>query len=182
MSIKEIYLNNNTFIHKYIKPLLNKEDIVLDMTLGNGNDTYFISGFVNKIYGFDIDIEAIKRSKERCKDLDNIIYINDNFINVDKYIKEDVDLIIYNLGYLPNSNKKYITNASDTLRSFKKAYALLKDKGYIIITFYLGHKGGKDEYYLLDKYIKEEIKSLLTTYQKGLNIDEPITYIIQKHL
>jgi len=34
-------MNNNTFVHKYLKPLIKKEDTVVDMTAGNGNDTLF---------------------------------------------------------------------------------------------------------------------------------------------
>ena len=34
---------------------------------------------------------------------------------VDKYVKENIKLAIFNLGYLPNSNSKIITNKDDTL-------------------------------------------------------------------
>ena len=173
-------MNNNTFIHKYIKPLLNKNDNVVDMTLGNGNDTYFLSPLVNKVIAFDIDEKAINISKERCQKFNNIVYINDNHNNIDKYINEEISLFIFNLGYLPNSEIRFITNKDDTLIAYQKAYDLLKDKGYIIITFYLGHKGGKDEYYLLDKYIQKKRHLVLTKYLNYNHIDESITYIIQK--
>ena len=60
----------------------------------------------------------------------------------------------------------------------KKAYELILD-GYIIITFYIGHIGGKDEYYLLDNYIKENNILVLEKYRQD-KIDSPITYIIKK--
>ena len=96
-------MNNNTFIHKYIKPLVSKDDICVDMTLGNGNDTLFLSSLAKKVIGFDIAIEAINNSKEKLKDVDNVILINDNHINVNSYVKEKVKLFIFNLGYLPHS-------------------------------------------------------------------------------
>ena len=36
-------MNNNTFVHKYIKGLINNNDEVVDMTMGNGFDTLFLA-------------------------------------------------------------------------------------------------------------------------------------------
>lgn len=173
-------MKNNTFIHKYIKPLINKDDIVVDMTVGNGNDTFLLCTLSNKVYGFDIQEEAINKTKNKTKDFNNLILIKDNHINVDKYICDKVTLFIFNLGYLPNSESPIITKKEDTLIAFKKAYNLLKDNGYIIITFYIGHIGGKDEYYLLDKYIKENKLNIIEVYKENRQLNEPITYIIKK--
>ena len=41
-------MNNNTFVHKYIKGLINKKDICVDMTMGNGNDTYYLATLSKK--------------------------------------------------------------------------------------------------------------------------------------
>lgn len=173
-------MNNNTFVHKYIKGLINKDDICVDMTMGNGNDTYFLSLLSKQVYSFDINETALKNTKEKIKDQNNATLILDNHINVDKYVKEKVKLFIFNLGYLPNSNDKTITKANETLIAFKKSYNLLIDNGYIVITFYRGHKGGKEEYYLLDKYISDNNLNIIEKYKANRNIDEPYTYIIKK--
>ena len=173
-------MNNNTFVHKYIKSLIDKDDIAIDMTLGNGNDAYLLCQMSYKVYGFDISMEAINNSKIRLKDFNNIIFINDNHINVDNYVGELVKLVIFNLGYLPHSSDCSITKAEETLLAFKKAYDLLINNGYIIITFYVGHKGGKDEYYLLKDYIEKNRFQILETYKQD-KIDSPITYIIKKY-
>lgn len=173
-------MNNNTFVHKYIKTLINKDDIVVDMTTGNGNDTLFLCSLAKKVYGFDIQNEAINNTSIKVKDYKNVVLINDNHANVDKYIKEKIKLFIFNLGYLPNSESKLVTNKHDTLEAFKKAYDLLEKDGYLIITFYIGHKGGKDEYYYLDQYINSKKILVLEKYKENKNISEPITYIIKK--
>ena len=174
-------MNNNTFIHKYLETLITKNDVVVDMTMGNGNDTYFLATKTKHVYSFDINDEALINTKERCESLNNITLIKDNHINVDNYIKDKVKLFIFNLGYLPYSKETTITKASDTLIAFKKAYNLLIDNGYIIITFYLGQSGGYDEYYSLDKYINDNNLCVIDSYQKHQSIDEPITYIIKKY-
>lgn len=177
--IREQDMNNNTFVHKYLKPLINKSDSVIDMTLGNGNDTLLLAELSKKVYAFDISKEAIKRSKLKLNNYDNVEFINDNHINVDKYVNENIKLVIFNLGYLPNSDDKNITKAGETLIAFKKTYELLNDGGYLIITFYLGHKGGKDELYLLNKCIIDNNINIIETYKQD-KLYSPITYIIKK--
>lgn len=172
-------MNNNTYIHKYLKGLNLKDKICVDMTMGNGNDTFLLASLASTVYAFDINKQAIENTEKRCKDFNNVNLILANHINVDKYIKEAY-LFIFNLGYLPYSDNPSTTKANETLIAFKKAYYLLQDNGYIIITFYRGHKGGKDEYYLLDKYIKENNIKVIDIYQNHLTFDEPITYIIRK--
>lgn len=172
-------MNNNTYIHKYIKSLITKDDICVDMTIGNGNDTLLLCELAKYVYGFDINPQALINTNKRLTNFDNYELHLDNHINIDKYIKNKVKLVIFNLGYLPNSQDKTITKASETLTAFKKAYDLLDNNGYIIISFYIGHIGGKDEFYLLDKYIKEKRLLILETYRQE-KISSPVTYIIKK--
>lgn len=119
-------------------------DIAIDATLGNGHDSLFLSSLFNKIYAFDIQKLAIKRSKKRLENIDNIDIILDSYINFDNYIFEKVDLILYNLGFLPGSNHKVITNAKETIISIKKGLKILKNRGQIIIVSYTQHDNFKE--------------------------------------
>ncbi|MBQ6479453.1 MAG: class I SAM-dependent methyltransferase [Erysipelotrichaceae bacterium] len=172
-------MNNNTFVHKYVRSLIHPDDLTVDMTAGNGNDTLFLSGLSRKVIAFDISEEAIRRSKERLKGKNNVVLIHDNHANVDQYIHEKVRLFLFNLGYLPNSDGSSISKGEDTLSAFQKAYTLLEDMGYIVITFYLGHRGGKDEFYLLDAYIRKNRLQITETYSQN-KVNSPVTYIIRK--
>ena len=173
-------MNNSTYIHKYLKGLISDEDTVVDMTCGGGNDTFFLCERAKKVYGFDIQKEAIEETRERCKDFANLTLINDSHTNIDKYDITEPKLFIFNLGYYPHGDHSIISNAKDTLVAFIKAYALLKEGGYLAITFYMGHIGGKDEYYLIDKYISDNKLNILDKYRQYRSIDEPVTYIIKK--
>lgn len=93
---------------KHVSVLLNetidlldvKENgIYVDGTLGRGGHTKEILKRLKngKLYCFDLDIEAIKQSKELLKDYDNVIYIHDNYMNMNKYISK-VDGILLDLG------------------------------------------------------------------------------------
>ncbi|MBO4920249.1 MAG: class I SAM-dependent methyltransferase [Erysipelotrichaceae bacterium] len=172
-------MNNNTFVHKYIRSLIHPEDLTVDMTAGNGNDTLFLSELSKEVIAFDISAEAIRRTKERIKERNNVALIHDSHVNVDRYVNRKVRLFIFNLGYLPHSEETTPSKADDTLLAFQKAYELLEENGYIVITFYLGHRGGKDEFYLLDGYIRKNRFQITETYSQN-KIDSPVTYIIRK--
>ena len=172
-------MNNNTFVHKYIRSLIHKDDTVVDMTLGGGNDALFLSSLAKKVYAFDISEEAILKSKKRLKDTDNVIMIRDSHANIRRYIEGPVRLFLFNLGFLPHSDDPTVTRADETLKAFQEAWSLLEENGYIVITFYLGHPGGKDEYYLLNDYIKKNRIPVLETYHQD-RLDSPVTVIIRK--
>lgn len=125
-------------------------DIAIDATLGNGHDSLFLSSLFNKIYAFDIQELAIKRSKKRLENSLNVNIILDSYTNFDNYVLEKVDLIIYNLGFLPGSNHKVITNAKETITSIKKGIEILKDNGQIIIVSYTQHDNFKEYNDILD--------------------------------
>ena len=172
-------MNNNTFVHKYIRSLIRNEDITADMTAGNGNDTLFLSKLSKKVYAFDIDKEAIRRTAKKISGRNNVVLINDSHANVEQYINEKIRLFIFNLGYLPNAEDSFTTSAVSTLQAFKKAYELLEENGYIVITFYLRQKGGLDEYYLLNDYINKNRFQITETYRQD-KLFSPVTYIIRK--
>ena len=171
-------MNNSTFVHKYVEPLIGSEDICVDMTAGNGNDTLFLCKRVKKVYAFDVSEEAIRKTAERIKDYDNVVLVNDSHANLDKYIKEKIRLFIFNLGYLPKAEQYSVTEASETLKGLKKAFEFLEKDGYIVITFYLGHRGGKDEYYLLTRYLSDNNITIQETYRQD-KPDSPVTLILR---
>lgn len=77
-----------------------KEDgIYVDGTLGRGGHTKEILKRLKngKLYCFDLDEQAIKESKELLKEYSNVIYIHDNYMNMNKYV-DKVDGILLDLG------------------------------------------------------------------------------------
>lgn len=124
---------------------INEKSIIVDATSGNGYDTLYFASRVKKIYAFDIQENAIKEAKERTKEFNNINFILDGHQNIDKYILDKLDLVIFNLGYLPNSDKTITTLFETTKIAIEKSLKLLKPKKSIIITFYPGTKIGKEE-------------------------------------
>lgn len=142
-----------SLVHLLIQNQINKDSVVIDATLGNGHDTNFIAPQVKHVYGFDVLNQAIVNSKKLNKDLNNITYILDSHANFENHIKEPIDLIIYNLGYLPGFDKEYTTQASSTLISLQQGLKLLKKNAKMIITIYIGHDNGKVESSAIEEFV-----------------------------
>lgn len=163
---------------------------VLDCTVGNGNDTVFLAdliGDTGKVYGFDIQDQALEitRGKLAKKKLeDRVQLIKDSHENIDMYIEEKLDLIIFNLGYLPGGDKSIITKRESTLISINKSLNLLNRNGIILITCYTGHIGGLDE----KNAVEDFLKRLDQKYYNVLKYDfinqinsPPILYGVEKN-
>jgi len=92
--------HKSVLLNECIDSLDIKENgIYVDGTLGRGGHSNEILKKLKngKLYVFDLDSEAIKESKEVLKDYDNVIYIHDNFMNMNKYV-DQVDGILLDLG------------------------------------------------------------------------------------
>jgi len=78
---------------------VKENGIYVDGTLGRGGHSKEILKRLKngKLYCFDLDEQAIQESKELLKDYDNVIYIHDNFMNMNKYV-DKVDGILLDLG------------------------------------------------------------------------------------
>lgn len=157
---------------------IQTKNIAIDCTLGNGHDTLFLSKLFNEVHSMDIQPLAIKRSKERLKDtLNTNLYLLDHQ-NIDTLNIKDIDLILYNLGFLPGSDKKVTTSSSSTLISLEKAYSMLNENGTIIIASYIRQPNGKEEYDAIINYLNNH-KIKYNLYKSDDSFD--ILIEIKKH-
>ena len=78
---------------------VKQDGIYVDGTLGRGGHSKLILDKLTtgKLYCFDLDEDAISESKENLKEYDNVIYIHDNYMNMNKYV-DQVDGILLDLG------------------------------------------------------------------------------------
>ena len=113
----------------------------------------FLVSLFNKVIGIDIQPLAIKRSKERLKNEPNVDILLLNHKDIDTLNYSNFDLILYNLGFLPGSDKKVITSYESTLESLEKAYNLINDEGVILIASYIRHSHGYEEYTNIINYL-----------------------------
>jgi tRNA1(Val) A37 N6-methylase TrmN6 len=156
---KKLFKNAVCISHNIISQVLKQGDIAVDATCGRGNDTLFIAGLVGekgKIYGFDIQKEAIESTRVLLKSnnlADQVILINDDNRKMASYIDERPGVIMFNLGYLPDGDHRIKTNGDTTVEALKAAINLLDDEGIITIVIYPGHAGGLEELTAVETYL-----------------------------
>jgi hypothetical protein len=161
------YVNDiSELVHNIIKLHYSDCNIAVDATLGNGHDTNFLAEYFNKVYSFDIQKSSVDNCLEKKRT--NVNPIHDSHINLELYIKEEIDVIVYNLGYLPGSNKEVTTKCDSTLTSIKIALKLLIPGGILLAVMYPGHTEGKKESDAILKFAgelsKKEFGVMLHTF------------------
>lgn len=152
-----------------------KKNVAIDATLGNGYDTLFLANHYNKVIGIDIQPLAIKRSKEKLNDYKNVEIYLDDFNNIKNY--KYANLIIFNLGFLPGSNKKIKSQDYTSNIAILNAYSILD--GIMIIACYVQHEGGYQEYLNLivtlnENNIKYDLEDNFDNKEKLLVIKKEI--------
>ena len=157
--------NAQQFSHEMILSTNLENGLFIDATAGNGHDTLFLAQHIekgSKILAFDIQESAILQTRQLLQNNDlapKVTCILDSHANISNYLEQDeyVRLAIFNLGYLPGSDKKIITTPSSTLKAIEILLDRLEKKGKIIIVSYYGHDGGFEE-----KNSVEELLSALS--------------------
>lgn len=129
----------------------SKKQVAIDATVGNGYDTLFLANYYEQVIGIDIQELAIKRTKEKTSNLNNVRLFLDDFNNIKNY--KYANLIIFNLGFLPGSNRKVKTQDYTSNLAIKKAYEILD--GLMLVACYVQHEGGYNEYLTLIETLEE---------------------------
>lgn len=143
------------FVHEVVQ----KGDLLVDATVGNGHDTLFLLKLAQdldcRLIGFDIQEEALKIAQTKIGSSGFVEWILDSHEKFDDYPQiRDVGLFIYNLGYLPTKSKHITTMAESTLNSVEKALNRVRVGGGLAITCYSGHPEGKREILALEEFTK----------------------------
>ena len=156
--------------HTLLNQVIKTGDTVIDATVGNGNDTLFLSralsgpsGETGRLYGFDIQQGAINNTERLLAEnlstadkMDQVLLSVRNHKSFpDSISPRSVKAIVYNLGYLPgqNTDKSIKTEAADTVQSITNALDLVCKGGLISIMCYRGHDGGREEASAVDSIV-----------------------------
>jgi len=164
------------FAHQLLEEVIQAKDVVVDATCGNGNDTLFLANLVGEdgqVYTFDVQEQAIQNAKDLLakNNRANVTYIHDSHAKINTYIPEEhvgkISAAIFNLGYLPRSDKSIITKADSTIAAIEQLLAYVKKSGRIVIVVYHGHDGGKEEKDAVLSFVQQLDQQLyqVITYQ-----------------
>lgn len=148
-----------TFAHCSWEKIVIPGDIVIDATVGNGHDTFFLAQLLQgqgQVIGYDIQPKALAQTQKRLEELpeawrESVILKLQCHAN---FSETGVKLIVYNLGYLPGGDKSITTQKGSTLLSIQSALSCLTGDGAISITCYPGHAEGALEQAAIMDFLK----------------------------
>lgn len=151
------------YSHQLLKEIIQPNDHLIDATVGNGHDTLFLARLVKgsgHIYGFDVQEKAIHHTQEKllAENLDKrVTLFQQGHETLATALPSDIQIkgAIFNLGYLPKSDKTIITQAETTLTAVQAILERLLPTGRIILVVYYGHPGGEQEKQAVLNFVRE---------------------------
>lgn len=145
------------WVHQELKRFINQGDLCVDATVGKGGDTEYLCGLTDKVYGFEIQEEALMDAEKRLhlKGYDPNLIL-DSHENMDRYVKEGtVQAILFNLGYLPGGDHSIATRPESTIKAIQSGLKLLKTGGVISLCIYSGGDTGFEEKEAVLHYLEQ---------------------------
>ena len=108
--------------HDFLAQVLDDESVAVDATMGNGNDTAFLAGLAKKVYAFDVQEQALEKTRQRLSDLaiENAELILDGHENLDRYVTEPIRAAIFNLATCHLQIRVLLPNPTRLLRPLRK--------------------------------------------------------------
>ena len=179
-----------TGLHKhFLLEHIGEGDTVVDFTMGNGNDTLFLSktvGESGRVFAFDIQEEALISTRKHLEDNaapENYTLICASHHRVREFVEGPIKAGIFNLGYLPRSGKKAVTTLRETtFPAVVAALELLAPDGVLIVAIYPGHEEGRLEGDMLRDYFKtlSRFRICASEFHILNSPDSPYFYLLEK--
>ncbi|WP_312423013.1 tRNA (mnm(5)s(2)U34)-methyltransferase [Anaerospora hongkongensis] len=175
--------------HQAVLMRLTQAKCIVDATAGNGRDTLFLAQHSRedaRIWAFDIQEQAINNTRRLLLDnrcLTKVECILDSHCAIDQYVKEKVDIVTFNLGYLPGADHAVTTRGQTTIEAINKSIQLLNKNGIITIVAYPGHAPGKEENDQVFKHVSSLPQSEFHVgcWQMLNQVNEPpVLYVVEK--
>ena len=173
----------------YISECIKEGDVVIDATAGNGYDTLKLCKAVGeggKVYAFDIQKCAIDSTRQRLFEngYKNAELILSSHADMDKYVKEEVKAVVFNLGYLPGGDHNLQTKSDTTIVAIEKSLDLISADGFVAISIYYGKNSGTEEKEAVMKYLKtidhKKYTAIVHDFYNRPN-NPPITVVITRN-
>jgi len=156
-------------VHQILGSHLRHGDYAIDATAGNGHDTLFLAqtvGANGSVLAIDLQASAIEATRHKLTTVDTQAQIRleqaDHADLLEAEIERRSELaaaIVFNLGYLPGSDKSVQTRPAHTLRALDASAHLLHSGGRLCVTAYRAHPGGQDEAQAVENWMRARERS-----------------------
>jgi predicted methyltransferase len=150
-----VYVSLVEQAHQILSGVIQPGDVVIDATVGNGYDTVFLANAVGDsgtVLGFDVQEQALQNTRRILQQngLQNRVCLwLQSHANAADFIpqamRQGIKAVMFNLGYLPGSDKSVTTLWPATLMALNGVLPQLANGGIISVMAYRGHEGGAEE-------------------------------------
>ncbi|MBQ9511393.1 MAG: methyltransferase domain-containing protein [Clostridia bacterium] len=171
----------------FISPHIKKDGVAVDFTMGNGHDTLWLAqqiGENGRVYAFDIQTQALESTKALLDEngITNATLILDSHANIKEYVKEQICVGMFNLGFLPGGDKSITTKHESSLAAIKAGIELLCDDGALLIAVYPGHEEGTIEGNMIREMLKDydRRKICCSEFHIVNSPSSPFFYLVEK--
>ena len=174
----------------YMTRSIRHGDHVVDATMGNGKDTLFLCELVGEeghVYAFDVQDEAVQRTKERVAEAgfeSRTTLLLAGHETMAEHVKEPVQAVMFNLGWLPGAAHAVTTQTETTLAAVDAAVRLLAPGGIVTVCVYPGHDEGTRELHaLLEWAAALDVRRFNVAHHHFLNasLQTPQLILIQRN-
>ena len=127
----------------------------VDCTAGNGHDTLFLAGQLGEhgqVWAFDVQEAALRNTRARLsvagleRRVSLIAQGHESLAaHLPPRIHGQVAAIMFNLGFLPGSDRSRVTRGQTTLAALESSLGWLAPQGLLSVHCYTGHAGGDEE-------------------------------------
>lgn len=173
------------FAHALLQRALQPGDCAIDATAGNGHDTLLLAQWVGasgQVVAFDVQAQAIAATRERLQAhglAERVRLVHAGHETVLQHVRGPVQAAVFNLGYLPRSDKRVTTRAASTLAALDGILQLLQPHGLMVLVVYHGHAGGKDERSAVEAHVSRLDPATVRVVRYGLaNVPNDPPYVL----
>ena len=181
--------------HEFLAGVIQPGDAVIDATVGNGYDTLFLAeavGDTGKVLAFDIQEQAIENTLSILKQKNlqhRVSLLLQSHASVEDHIstamRNRIKAVMFNLGYLPGSDKSVTTRGQSTLIALNAVLPHMASGGSISVVAYRGHSGGEEETQAVLNWSSHLDTAFFTVYvtkPTASSEKSPCLIMISKHL
>lgn len=178
--------------HNAIRRIVQPGDTAIDATAGNGNDTQLLANLVGvsgRTIAIDIQQAAIDTTSDRLEKARLIadLQLGDHAVELLKLQTSDVrpKVVMFNLGYLPGSDKQVTTDTNSTRTAIHVASQMLVPGGVMTIVAYRGHAGGQEEATTVEQWMAELSADQFETSRIDgdvNNANSPVLFVVRKSI
>lgn len=181
--------NATAWARCFVAEALTPGSVAVDATMGNGLDTLFLAGAVGpngRVYSFDIQPAALHNTAallgETGLEAEVELLLADHS-RMDQYITAPVNVVMFNLGYLPGGDHGMVTTPASTITALTTALKILAPGGRLSVVAYPGHTVGRTELAAVEDLTKK-LKPTEFSVQKVMLLNRastsPVVILVEK--